>query len=72
MSIQIVIADTPREDVSRRLGSIASRCEIFPMDDARIGLSIPEKLDADENWIHDTLRGLTYYDLYTGEWHGAE
>ena len=74
MGIQVIVVDASLESVSARLGGIAAECETFSMDGVRIGVSIPEKLlgNAAENWIHDKFLGLTYYDLYTGEWHGGE
>ena len=74
MAIQVIVVDTSPEAVSARLGGIAAECEIFSMDGVRIGVSIREKLlgNAEENWTHDKFLGLTYYDLYTGEWHGGD
>ena len=74
MGIQVIVVNTSPEAVAARLGDIAAECEIFPMDGARIGVSIPSKLlgDADDDWIHDKFLGLTYYDLYAGEWYGGD
>jgi hypothetical protein len=74
VTIQLIVVDTSPDAVSRRLVGIASQCEIFSMDSKRIGVSIPQKVHtgADEDWIHEKLLGLTYYDLYTGEWCGRQ
>ena len=69
MGVQIII-DAPPEIVSRALSELAEYCEIFPMGQNRNGLSIPTKVygERDEEWLRERLLGLTYYDLYAGEW----
>jgi hypothetical protein len=69
MGVQIIV-DAPPEIVSRALGELAEYCEIFPMGQNRSGLSIPTKVydEPDEEWLRERLPGLTYYDLYAGEW----
>jgi hypothetical protein len=72
MSAQFILASTSPEAVVTALKEAGPLCEIFPMGEARIGLSVPNKvvdqIGMDE--ILKRIRGFSHYDLFAGRWSG--
>lgn len=72
MSAQFILASTSPEAVVAALGEAGPLCEIFPMGEARIGLSVPGKIldQVGMDEILKRIRRFSHYDLYAGRWSG--
>ncbi|MFZ6876433.1 hypothetical protein ACO0LF_30645 [Undibacterium sp. Di27W] len=70
MGIQVIVKTGSASEIASVLGTIATDCEIFPIDEANWGVSIPTKLiDAvGEKSIRVALDKLVHFDLWAGSW----
>ncbi|MFZ6759600.1 hypothetical protein ACO0K9_20530 [Undibacterium sp. Ji50W] len=70
MGIQVIVKAKVASDIESALGDIASECEIFPIDNANWGISIPAKLIdiVGEKNVRESLGKLDHFDLWTGVW----
>ncbi|MCE9548687.1 MAG: hypothetical protein K8T25_24685 [Planctomycetia bacterium] len=70
MGFQVVVKADSQSAVETLLGDLASQCEIFPVEEGLIGVSIPTKiLDAyGEGTINEKLKVRPFFDLWAGKW----
>lgn len=70
MGIQVIVRPDTAKVLESSLKDIVLQCEIFPIDNGYIGISIPTKvLDAyGEKDIEKVLSTLEHFDLWAGSW----
>ncbi|OWU84761.1 hypothetical protein ATO6_10550 [Oceanicola sp. 22II-s10i] len=72
MARHLVVRSEGRADeVGQRLTALDAHIEVFALDDGDLGVSVPEKVieAIGEDAVPRALADLTYYDLWSGEWH---
>lgn len=74
MGIQVIVKTKEISAIEAALGHIASECEIFHIDSADWGVSIPFKvIDAvGEQHVESALENLEHFDLWSGTWKPAK
>jgi hypothetical protein len=70
MGLQLLVQSESEAVVESLLGSIAERAEVFHVEGALWGISIPTKLvdEVGEEGIRQRLSRLNVYSLYEGQW----
>lgn len=70
MGIQLIIDTDHLSAIEDALGTVASGCEIFPIELSRFGVSVPTKVvdELGEDELFKLLRSLRYYNLWSGNW----
>nr|WP_315487883.1 hypothetical protein [uncultured Rhodoferax sp.] len=74
MGIQVIVKAEAASDIESALGHIASECEIFPINTAEYGVSIPGKVfDAiGTQHVEAALKRFDHFDLWAGVWKPAK
>ena len=74
MGIQVIVKAKTAGDIEAALGHIAIECEIFSIDTADWGVSIPRKvIDAvGEQHVEVALEKLEHFDLWASAWKAAK
>ncbi len=70
MGLQLILLTQDKSVLDGVVGDAAAECEVFPIDDQLLGVSIPSRLvDAiGEATIRDRLTRWTHFDLWEGSW----
>ncbi|EQA3417225.1 hypothetical protein ACX1JO_000738 [Cronobacter dublinensis] len=69
MGLQLIIK-AERNKIEKALGSLTSECEIFPVAEGLVGVSISDRIlsSAGEAVVQKKLEPLTRFDLWQGAW----
>lgn len=70
MGIQLIVETNQVPIVEEALGVFAVRCEIFPIEFNKIGVSVPTKVvdEIGDDCLFKQLAKLRFYNLWSGKW----
>jgi len=69
MGLQIIVK-ADHKKIEKALRSLTSECEIFPISEGLVGISIPERSlsSVGEDVVLHKLEQLKRFDLWEGSW----
>lgn len=70
MGLQLIVQAESEQLVTTALDTLAGHSEVFPIEGALWGISVPTKIvnQVGENSVRRRLSVFNLYDLYEGKW----